>query len=631
MNNNIINILPDYIANQIAAGEVVQRPESVIKELVENSIDAGADSIAVVVRGAGKQLMHVVDNGCGMSKEDLALAPKRHATSKIKTQADLERIMTFGFRGEALASISSVANIEIRTKREFDEIGWRLLSSPNSEPSIEPFSMDNGTQILVKNLFYDVPARKKFLKSDLTEFRYISDTMMRFAISNPDIRFTFYDEDTKIFDVQPSHIEKRIIDILGSSLDNGLMKVDYNSDILRIWGYIGQPHLAKQNSMHQYFFLNKRNIQSKSLSHAVFSAFEHLIEKNYKPLFILFIEIDYELVDVNVHPQKHEVKFEDERLIYNAIRKAVSNTLQQYNMTPSIDVVERELYNPFEQVSIKNDNGIEEKMLVNRFTGEILSNRNDFKSSQFASSGFFDNNQHNERFNNLFDNKFTETQNSNVDKILTGFDAIFGSQDVKNIHFDNDFDKPENMYWQMHNKYIFTQTENGILVIDQHNAHERVLYEKAIKAMNKEFAYSQELLFPVIVKLSPSHLPILKELENDIKGLGFNFTYTNENNIEIIAVPGDIPNGHEELSLIEILDDYSQNLEIKATNNRDRIAASYACKSAIKTGKKLNQSEMKNLANSLFKCTVPYVCPHGRPVILEFSMFDLDKQFKRIL
>jgi DNA mismatch repair protein MutL len=373
---NIIRILPDFIANQIAAGEVVQRPESVVKELVENSLDSGATCIILVVKNAGKSLIHVVDNGSGMTKNDLELSVKRHATSKVFNSEDLEEIKTFGFRGEALASVCSVAGVEIRTKQNDSEYGWKLISEPMKDVLIEASKCDNGTQVFVRNLFYNVPARRKFLKSNLTEFRYISDTIIKIALAKPDIRFTFYDDDTLIFDVKASGLKERIISLLGQTVKESLIEVEYENDFVKINGYIGEPHLARQSRSGQYFFLNGRSILSNSLSHAVFSCYEQLLDKNQKPLFVLNIKIDYSKVDVNVHPQKHEVKFDDERFVYNSIKSAVLSSLNSHQLIPETEFNLMNAANPF--ININEGNS---RVFVNKITGEIVSGSNNFSNS----------------------------------------------------------------------------------------------------------------------------------------------------------------------------------------------------------------------------------------------------------
>jgi len=622
-----IRILPDFIANQIAAGEVVQRPESVIKELVENSIDAEADTIVVLVKDAGKQLIHVVDNGKGMSRDDLALSVKRHATSKIFSPEDLEAIMTFGFRGEALASITSVANIEIRTRRKIDEHGWRLYSEPMKDEIIEPINIDCGTQVFVRNLFYNVPARRKFLKSNLTEFRYISDTMIRFALSNINIRFTFYDNDSLIFDVKPGSLQTRIQEVLGENSSNGLMQLSDSSELIKLDGYIGQPHLAKQSRAGQYLFLNGRSIYSKALSHAVFTAYEHLLEKAANPFYILNLQLDPRNFDVNVHPQKHEVRFEEERLLYSFIHHAVTKTLQDNNLAPSGKITESLSRSPFEKFEFTSGTEPSRTAYVNKMTGEIIEPGINFQSN----SSFTNHN----RSNDL--PYYSPNSPNNFRHEISAYDEIFG----KNI--PNEITKPENIgisnntygrnemfFWQMHRKYIFTQTEKGLMIIDQHAAHERVLYERAIKAMNKNFAYSQELLFPVDIKLNSSEMSIIKDIGNELNTLGYIFSIDEPDNIQLNAVPLDAINGEEIKSFKEIIDLYDEYQKVRHTNARDMLAASFSCKSAIKTGQALSMEEMRKLYNDLFTCEVPYACPHGRPVIIEFSLNEFDKRFGRL-
>ncbi len=628
--SNEIKLLPEFLANQIAAGEVVQRPESVVKELVENSIDAGADHIAVVVKNSGKQLIHIVDNGKGMSKDDLKMSIKRHATSKISTQADLEKIMSFGFRGEALASISAVAQLEIRTKQQGDKLGWKLLSEPNKEDIITPENTEKGTQIFVKNLFYNVPARRKFLRANITEFRYISDTMMKFALSYPQLRFTFYDGDNLIFDVHPSSLEERISHLLGNTVAGSLIKINFENEFIRIWGYVGQPHLARNSSSGQHLFLNTRAIQSKALSHAIFSSFEHLLEKNHKPLFIINLEIDPEQIDINVHPQKHEVKFEDERLIYNTLRKAITMGLQEYDLTPEIELIRHQVSSPFEHGNSDSDG---DSFIVNKITGEIIEPTpvRSFETRQSNFTEKYDPKNYPNGNSDLFANVAPER--SLQDEEISAFDALFNPDKRKAAAQIGDLTQAEHNdkaanYWQLHNKYILMQTEKGMLIIDQHNAHERVLFEKAIKMMNKEFRSSQTLLFPVSFSISPSQKALIEEIREELFDIGFDFDLE-ANKAILKAVPTDISNGKEELSLMEIATEYEENQKIKHTEKRENIAASFSCKSAIKTGKKLSQEEMKALATDILKCDMPYVCPHGRPVILDFTLKELDRKFGR--
>lgn len=610
--NNIktIHILPDFIANQIAAGEVVQRPESVIKELVENSIDSGASTVSVFIKGAGKQLIHVVDDGKGMTRDDLELSIKRHATSKITTQEDLESILTFGFRGEALASIASVSMLEIRTRNAQEDSAWRLVSEPGKEIRIEPFALDSGTQIIVKNIFYNVPARRKFLRANLTEFKYISETMTRFALSNPNLRFVFYDNDSLIFDVHPESLQSRITNVLPNIDSSLLMPVEQKSEYLKISGFVGNPNLARLSRASQFLFLNGRTIHNRALSHAVYASFEHLIEKKQHPMYLLNIELDPKKVDINIHPQKHEVKFEDERYVYNMIRTAVNECLQTNNLTYDFNSINTVSSSPFERIP-----GDAEKY-VNRTTGEVFEPR--------------------ERSNREFDFDFPKNIESYPDRTLkesferSAFDELFGDHIQKSSEQDvASFETPINMYWQLHKKYITVQTENGMLIVDQHNAHERILYERAIRAMNKEYRNSQQLMFPIKLKVTSGQLALIKELESNLIHLGYSFNVIGDNDIEIFAVPIETDYGSEDFSMLDIVDQYDEYQKLGHSSQRDNLAASFSCKAAIKTGRKLAVNEMKALVDNLFSCAMPYVCPHGRPVILEYRLSELDKKFGR--
>ena len=644
-NNNkiesIIKILPEFIANQIAAGEVVQRPESVVKELIENSIDAGATEIAIFINDAGKSLIHIVDNGTGMSKENLALAPLRHATSKIHSSEDLEEIKTFGFRGEAIPSISSVALLEIRTKQKNDEHGWKLISEPLKEFAIEPVTVETGTQIFVRNLFYNVPARRKFLKANPTEQKYIYETVQKFAISNPDKRFIFYDSDSLIFDVQPETLHARIKSILkinSPNSDEQLLEVNFEINEIKISGFVGQPQLARRSNPIQFLFLNSRSINSKNLSYAVYSAFEHLIEKNMKPFFILNINLDYKTVDVNVHPQKSEVKFEDEKLVYNCVRKAVQEALKLHNFVS----LEKENFVKF--------NDEKNQILVDKNTGEIYENPKiesdflaDFTREKFKySSNDF---KLNKSINAIYGNFNRDLDKTNVVKpnIYRHFQDFKPFENIENTFnnntnidklFDENFVNKNqlNNLWQFHNKYIFVQTNTGLLAIDQHNAHERIIYEQLIKQAKTGDVAKQNLLFPVEIILNGTQFLTVKEIENELLQIGFSFSLAKKNNENIITVfsqPSDLDFNSAENIFIEILDDYNYSEELKLLNKQEKITATVACKSAIKAGNKLSQNEIKNIVENLFFCEMPHICPHGRPILFQFPLEEFDKKFGR--
>lgn len=608
---NRIQILHEFVANQIAAGEVVQRPESAVKELVENSLDAGAETIAVVIHGGGKKLIHVVDDGIGMTKDDLLLSIRRHATSKIFHPEDLEEISTYGFRGEALASIAAVSQIEIRTRQANDTLGWRLYCEPNKEPSIEPISIDPGTQVLVKNLFYNTPARRKFLRSNITEFRYISDTLMRIALARTDVRFVFYDEDSLVFDVKKSSLEERISALLGDTIADSILKVDYTANDVRVWGYIGQPYLAKSVRGNQFFYLNSRSIRSRPLSYAVLLAYEHLLEKQTTPFYLLNIELDPKRFDVNVHPQKHEVKFDDERFIFNIINQAVANSLAEANLAPSISITS--VITPIQKLPEESTNS--QSHFVNKLTGEII----DFKQNRRTETNF----RSLEQAHPLSKLKYQpQGENNRIEqweKIFTPLsDKETQSKDYRTIV-------------QLHNKYILLEKQDGILIIDQHAAHERILFERAGMYLETREPPNQNLLFPIKIRVNPSEFLLLKEFNKDFFALGFRFELHSYGVVELIAVPSDILGRNESIVFREILADTLERNKIAPSATRENLRASFSCKSAIKTGQVLSTEEMESLVDELFECQNPYACPHGRPIMIEILLTELDKNFCRIL
>ncbi|MCS6807994.1 MAG: DNA mismatch repair endonuclease MutL [Bacteroidota bacterium] len=624
-----IHILPDVIANQIAAGEVVQRPESVVKELVENSLDAGASEIIVIVRGAGKQLLHVIDNGKGMSRADIELAPQRHATSKITTAEDLARITTLGFRGEALASICSVAQVEIRTRRHHDEHGWRLLSEPLQPPIIEPCSMQPGTHILVRNLFYNVPARRKFLRSDLTEFRHIADTMMRLALSRPDVRFVLYDDDTLQYDLAATSLYQRIADIFGRHFAETLMRVDHAEPLahgseLRITGYIGQPQFAKRSKSEQFLTMNGRVISSRQISHAVISAYEHLLDQSNYPPFILNIALDPERVDVNIHPQKHEVKFDDDRTIYTAVRRAVAGTLSLHNLAPSV------------QFDTANTQAPQHDHVHERI---VLSSRRFEQHDMHRASPSFSYRQQSPIFfhplrPSVHEQSTAHFKDGTLLEQGTSTQALFKTTNIPSMHsieqqtVSSAQSLASTPLWQLHAKYIVMSTADGIALIDQHAAHERILYERALKAMNEGWNYGQDLLFPIHIHLPHHDRALLQELLDDIRRLGFDVLPTPEG-AEIRSVPADVRTGQEEESLRDLLEQYRSLSEVRHTSIRDNLAASFGCRAAIRSGDSLTLEEMQRLVHDLYTTHMPYTCPHGRPIILEISLEELDRRFGR--
>lgn len=592
---NRIKLLPEYIANQIAAGEVVQRPESVVKELVENSLDANADSIIISVRDAGKSLIHIVDNGIGMSKEDLDISIKRHTTSKVFTSDDLEEIKTFGFRGEALASICSVANVEIRTKRKEDDFGWRLISEPMKEVIIEPVQCDNGTQIFVRNLFYNVPARRKFLKSNLTEFRYISDTVIKIALSKPNIRFTFYDDDTLIFDVKRELLKQRVINLLGRSVSNSLIECNYQNEFIKISGFIGEPHLARQSRSGQFFFLNGRSIQSNSLYHSVVSSYEELLDKNNKPVFILNLEIEYSKVDVNVHPQKHEVKFDDERFVYNSVKSAVINALSSENLIANTDINLINSANPFTRIISDNN-----EIYVNKMTGEIIDKDvNPYKKNS---------------------NDFSSDNSKNIFK-NTAFDDIFEKLPFSPQLQIEILDNIDNIkYNYLINRFILVEYENFIIVLDQAGFSQRIIYDKTKRKIseNKNEFSLQELLFPITIEIEQITFNKIKKIKNEIEKIGFKFELQN-NTIMFYTIPDIIRNGYEEETLRKFIDELNLDDFSINSDTLDNICISLSIASSIKNGISLSEIEIKDFIKNLKNYKIPIFSPKGKKIVIRVT------------
>lgn len=595
-NENIIKVLPDFIANQIAAGEVVQRPESVVKELIENSIDSGATEIAVVIRNAGKGLIHIIDNGSGMSKVDLEYSIKRHATSKIQTQQDLEAIKTLGFRGEALASISSVSHLEIQTRTINDRLGYKLTSEPNKIAKIEEVSCNKGTQILVKNLFYNVPARRKFLKNNLTEFKHISETMIKFALSNPKLRFTFYDDDNLIFDLNPSDLRTRVIACLGKVVEDLILPLDYEENDVKIKGFIGKPFLARQNSTNQYLFLNGRTIKNRYLNHAIASCYEELLDEKKYPFYVLFLEIDHDTIDINVHPQKHEVKFENDRLIYNIVKSAVMKTLREVNLIPEFQVETDLNYRPFKLEKDYNDNQI----LVNRNTGEIIQEKeNNFSETR---------NRQQTRYNSSEENEFNPS-NSDLSKLFEQYE-------------ETAFE-----YLTVDDRFLIVKKREHLLVIYKRRALQRIYYELLINTFQNNQIESQDLLFPEEIRMEYKLLKTLEEQSENLKDFGFLMEF-NEESVTILSLPESIHSNNLQV----IVERIAINLQDYVNSEREEIHVYLAKVIAISI--KVNQSEyksekeLKHLYEKLFSCKNPHQSPTGKLTSFSISYGELEKKFR---
>ncbi|MEG8947027.1 DNA mismatch repair endonuclease MutL [Rosettibacter firmus] len=611
--NNKIKILPENVANKIAAGEVVNRPESVVKELLENSIDAGANKIDVIIKNAGKSLIQVVDDGIGMSEEDAVLCVQRHATSKISTIEDLEAISTFGFRGEALASIAAVSQFELKTKREEDELGTIIKIEGDGNLLVEKGSFPRGTSVSVKNLFFNVPARRNFLKSNATELKHIIDAFKRSALSHPEISFKFYNEDDLIFDFPACSIHERMKAIFAENIIDALLEVKELTDYISLTGFVTKPAYLQKSKGEQYFFLNKRYVTNKIINHAVYSAYENILEKGDYPFFVLFMTIDPHKVDVNVHPSKLEVKFDDEREIYAFVHAVIKKTLGSYDLVPNVS-----LEGNTTDVTMKFQN-------FKSIEKEDFSDRPFSKQFESKRTPIFSEDDIERLFGNL---------NKDI-KAAASPSEVPHPFESKQIEITHQFDGTTNseadspFIVMLHNKYILSQIKSGLMIIDAHVAHERILYEQALQSFDANIPFSQQLLFPQSIQLDPADYQLAKDLEPYLTNLGFVIKFKAKNVIDVIGIPSDIKAQHEIDILLDILHEFRKNQQEKRLDIKDNLAKSYSCKAAIKAGDKLNEREMRILVDKLFATSMPYVCPHGRPIIIKIPIEEFDKRFGR--
>lgn len=616
--SNHIKILPQYIANRIAAGEVVGRPEAVVKELIENSIDAGAKNITLLIRDAGKALIQVIDDGIGMNEDDAVLSFQRHATSKITEADDLEHIKTLGFRGEALASIAAVAQVELKTKTEADELGTLIKNNGSEITEHTKTQAEKGTSISVRNLFFNTPARRNFLKTNQTEFKHIYETFVRLAIANHNVSFTLINEDEEVFNLQASGLQNRLLQIYGTEASESLIEVDYANELISLKGFIAKPSFTKKTKQDQILFLNNRYVVSKSLSYAVHMAYEDLIEKGDYPNFYLFLTIDPVKFDINVHPSKLEVKFEDERSIFSFIRKGVMTTLEKNDL-----IVSAKINNPMDrQPNILSSSSFTGKQNYNT---AFTFRKHEGSESQGGSATIH------EMFTQPGERKHVSTTTG--DNSAGAFKHPIDVNDIlsEKVQKESSTDSlvSKNELWQFQRKYIMYQLDSMLMVIDQHAAHERILYEQALDRLNSNANLSQQLLIPIYIEMNAVDFEIAKSLEGELKALGFDIEIQSKRKIKVKGIPSDVKIGNEAKILQELIDEFKENDVKLNLEKRDNLAKSYGCKHAIKAGDALSENEMLNLIDQLFSVKMPYVCPHGRPTIVKISMDELDKMFAR--
>ena len=611
---DIIQLLPDHVANQIAAGEVVQRPASLVKELLENAIDAKATSITLLIKDAGKTLVQVTDNGIGMSVTDARLSFERHATSKIKSAEDLFNLHTKGFRGEALASIAAIAHVELKTKTENSEIGTHLTIEGSKVISQDPAVVPKGTTISVKNLFYNIPARRNFLKSNPVETRHIIDEFHRVALAHPNVAFQMLHNGSDVFNLPSTNSRQRIVNIFGSKTNEKLVPVHEETEILKIEGFVLKPEFGKKSRGEQFFFVNDRFIKSPYLHHAVSSAFEGLMKNDVHPGYFLFMEVDPHSIDINIHPTKTEIKFDDEHSIYAMLRATVKHSLGQFNIAPVLDFERDKGFDTPYEYSKKSPTApsIEVDRDFNPFKEKPKQGNINFpfKREQSAS------------WESLYVGLNDETS------AVSGLQDIeFESEEVTGSLFENSETETGQTTFQLQNKYIVSPLKNGMMVIHQNLAHQRILYEELLKNITVKEAVSQQLLFPLQLHFSKPDLEIIEKVREQLEHTGFIFSEIREETIEISGIPVMILESHVVNLLSQLVHDIKEEVPESGFSQNDMLAKSMAASMAIKTGVSLNREEREHLINQLFACKEPSVSPNNKLVFTTMDVSDLDKKF----
>jgi len=613
---DIIQLLPDHVANQIAAGEVVQRPASVVKELLENAIDAGADTIKLIIKDAGKTLVQVIDNGKGMSNTDARLSFERHATSKIRTAEDLFQLQTKGFRGEALASIAAIAHVELKTKQETDDVGNCLIIEGSSVVSQNVVVTPRGTSVSVKNLFFNIPARRNFLKSDTVELRHIIDEFHRVALAHPSISFVLYNNGSEAFNLPISNYRQRIVNIFGTKTNEKLVPVEEDTEVLKISGFVGKPEFAKKTRGEQYFFVNDRFIKSAYLNHAIASAFDGLLKNGTHASYFLNLKVNPQTIDINIHPTKTEIKFDDEHTLYALLRSAVKHSLGQFNIAPVLDF-ERDpsLDTPYKQKTIEGQlPKVEVDKSFNPFQEEKASKARAVAYKKEPTTSWDSLYVGLESKGNLSNQDFTEVRFESEARTASIFDD------------DKQIEKTHTTY-QLHNKYIVSTIKSGMMVIDQHRAHQRVLYEDFLKSLTIKEAASQQLLFPIQLHFSCQDIAIINQLKDDLEHTGFVFSSVIDESVNITGVPVGVPESEVGIILEQLISDVENEVPDSHFSASDLLAKSMAKSLAIKTGQSLQKDEQEHLVNKLFACKEPNVSPTNRTTFVTMSVDELDKKF----
>ncbi len=625
--HNKINLLPDAIANQIAAGEVIQRPASVVKELLENSVDAGAKNIQLIIKDAGRALIQVVDDGCGMSETDARMCFERHATSKIKDINDLFSLYTFGFRGEAMASIAAVAQVEMKTKMPDSDVGVLLMIEGSKVQLQEPVATNDGTSISVKNLFYNVPARRNFLKSNQIETKHILDEFVHVALANPHIFFSLHHNGIEVYHLKASNIRQRIVHIFGKNYNEKLVPIEELTDYVSVRGFIGKPDIAKKTRGEQFFFVNNRFIKNNFLNYAITKAYDGLIGEKTFPFYCLFIDIEPGAIDINVHPTKQEIKFEDEKAIYLLLNAAAKHGLSQYSVMPTIDfehestfnlLVDETVYNeqPFKVVQSKLNTDTNTRGSYYSPFDKDIPTTSQQKIDHSPNTNFDD-------WKKLYELDATTEEKTITIKSKMDLLSLEDENEISNNPFRNERFEPI----QLHERYILTQIKSGFILIDQHKAHQRILFEKYVRSFSQQQAVTQQTLFPKSLEFSNSDAAILMEILPELKALKFDIEFFGGTTFVVHGMPSDLIEENETKLIEQLLEDYKMNSKSEQFDKRKNVAKTLAYQTAIKSGKTLDKQSMQQLIDELFACEQPTINPAGMPTFIQYSFDEIERKF----
>jgi DNA mismatch repair protein MutL len=601
--SDIIQLLPDHVANQIAAGEVVQRPASVVKELLENAIDAGATNITLLLKDAGKTLIQVIDDGKGMSATDARMCFERHATSKIKKAEDLFNLCTKGFRGEALASIAAIAHVELKTKQENEELGTSIKIEGSKIISQDFISTSKGTSIAVKNLFYNIPARRNFLKSDTVETRHSIDEFQRVALAHPTISFLMHHNNNEIYHLKGGNLRKRIVAVFGSKMNEKLVPIKEHTDILTIEGFVAKPEFSKRKRGEQFFFVNDRFIKSSYLNHAVVNAFDGLLEYGAHPSYFLYLTVPANSIDINIHPTKTEIKFDNEKALYAMLRATVKHSLGQYNVAPVLD---------FNRDSNLDTSYLLNKNAVNGSVPKITVDPdfNPFREATQKEIHFpYKREQHTQSWESLY----TST--------------AFSDEANQSELFEHQQESKTQKTFQIQRKYVMSLIKSGVVLIHQSLAHQRILYEEFLESITVKEANSQQLLFPVKISFSSQEIEMIYTIKTELENAGFSFDEFTKDSVTIKGIPVSVIESKITIILEELLNDINLEVPDASFSHFDVMAKSFAKTLCIKTGTQLSEKEQESLVNNLFSCKEPSVSPFGKATFKTLTLNQIDNLF----